>query len=365
MALRFVDGFDSYTSTSGADYQLKYDTYDNSQGGLHYDATGGRFGGGCLYLRDLTSGTDSMTKYFVDDPADVASNHEWVMGFWWKSVSVDSSYTHTIFLGEEGGTSGAIRIASNTIGLGSYGNSGASAVSFNAGQIGDGQWHWIEVRAVFANAGSCEVWVDGIKVGENLSVDTLNSGTGKVTYVTWSTSNGLNAIGILVDDAVIYDDVGTELRSSVDCPIGPLKIETSNAASTGANQDFDGVGGSTTNNYLNVDEAVADDDTSYNGTETSTGAVDTFGYASLASTGITQIVGTMLNTRSRKEGLGDIAVRGIAVSSASTSNGDAWALSGGYTVEQAPFVYDPATSTRWTTAGLDAAEFGYATSSST
>lgn len=364
MALLFVDGFDAYSSTSGDDYLTRWTGIDNSSNLIQWDSTGGRFGGGALVLRD--NFTDSLTVLFMH-PATATATTTICVGFWFKT---DGGYTElSQNFGEfsyptAGSAVGKLIINGGKLGIR---EAGGTTIYTGATNICDNQWHWVEVRTtwVTGTGGSAEIWVDGLQDAVYSGVDMLDAGTGAFSQWIFRTTNG-QAADIYIDDLVIYDDssgpLSGDITASSDFPIGPLKIETQSPTSTGSNANF--TPSTTDANYLLVDDAVSDGDATYVESET-VGDVDTHNFASLSSTGVQSIIGVVANITARYNGLNATYTQAVAVSSGSTANSNSYQMTGGYLSYQHMFGYDPATSTRWTTAGLDAAEFGYAVSSST
>ena len=108
--------------------------------------------------------------------------------------------------------------------------------------------------------------------------------------------------------------------------------------------------------FNRVNEANADDDTTYNSSGTP-GQIDSYNFASLVpSSG--SVATVAVNTIDRDDDATPRTASHYVKSGSSTALGAAFTPSGAYTNHQSIFGTDPNTSAAWTITGRNAAEFG-------
>lgn len=366
MALRFTDSFDGYSSTGSTDLGIRWEASTN----YGYTSTGGKFGGGALFIDN--AGASSLRRVMVPLSEEVANNTI-AFGFWFFADDTPN-FTHNDFMllnssNNSTSTSFSAGIDINTDGTISFRKYGTTTNAVTGSiNICDGQWHFLEFRyKVGTSTGIAQLYVDGI-LDINLNPgDTRDDVQGDEILSRFRfNSYQSNPANIYIDDFFFYDDAtGTlagDFDADTDYPIGPLKIEYVLPNSTGTLADF--TASSTNDNYTHVDETVPNDDTDYVESGTA-GDVDSYGYASLTSTNVVNVLGVALAVQVKNSGQDDIYLRGVTVSSASSAASASLLVPTAYETNHYAIPYDPATSTRWTTAALDAAEFGIEVTTST
>lgn len=363
MALILTDGFDTY-STEGELVDRGWVYSAGTPSLITLGTTEGRYGGGALQLLD---GTREYVRITLDDRT---VQNQWCIAFAFRTADTTLPSGDTYFAGAGEGTVPAILNNSRAFFVG-IATSGViktnlwSDANISSGLTGstnivDGQWHWIECDfRADDTSGVLRIRIDGVDE-INISGDSVDGTDATEWMNTWFFSNNtLQDQTYYVDDIVVYNDVSSGITGDLtdtNFPIGDHRIETITPDSTGTAQQLEGFGTSTSTNYLNVDENVPDDDTSYNYSTTS-GAVDTYGFSSLSGT-VDTITTVNIWAHARNAETGSIALRGVSVSNASSIEALPRALGAAYASYQYAVPYDPDTSTRWLSTALDAAEFG-------
>lgn len=254
MALRFIDGFDHYSTLAQVGY--KY----NETGTSSYVSldTGRRAGSNAL---KLYSSSGYATRV-LDDQAT------WIVGAAVKIGAMPSS-TATIFMFRDNSGSAQDCVCITSTGTISLlrGTSSGTVLATSSNALTVGAWNYIEAKLTIASSGGTfEVRVNG---------DVWATFTGNTKYSsTLSTANGIklyglpSAVNAWYDDFYICDGTG----SSNNTYLGDARVDTIFPSGAGASAQFTPTG--STNNWENVDESSPNDDTDYN-------AADTAGYLSL------------------------------------------------------------------------------------
>jgi hypothetical protein len=344
----FCDSFDGHAAT--ADLLKKWNA-NTDEAAILFNATGGRYGGGCLempgnmgaakfLIRTLRGVTDTMTrqssafafKMTALPTADTLFYAVQVHTLQWAYLAIKTD-----------GNIGSTAVNSGTINLASTGVN-----------LCDGNWHWIEVRHSYAsNPSSTTVWVDGVSV---LTSTPFEGGVNIVAVAFRSPHEAGAGKTIYIDDFVTYDSTAETngLVSNSSEPIGDHRFIKCDISGAGSENDFTP---STGSNYQNVDDAVADDDTTYNSGFTS-GARDLFAHSNLGITP-TSITAAVVNMRARTVDGGTGSLKGSTLSNATLGAGPARTPAGSYAMLQSPLFRNPDGNVAWTGAAVDAAEFGY------
>jgi hypothetical protein len=209
-------------------------------------------------------------------------------------------------------------------------------------------WHYIELSAtIHSSAGTVDVHIDGINV---LSLTSQN---------TQSTANAYaNAFGIGASgnsNVSYHDDVyclgGTGgVRTT---RIGPCRV-TGIVASIGDGSVAQFTPLSASDNGAMVDDATPDDDSTYNSSGT-IGFIDTYNFAAIGYTGT--VHGLMVRNDCRSDS-GAAGIRNVTRIGSTNYFSSVFALSTSYVMYTNLRETSPATSTAWTIAEIDAAEFG-------
>ena len=337
MTLRFIDGFDHFTTF--AQFLYKY----NETGSTSYVSldTGRRSGSNAVKLYS-TSGYVTKT---LDDQAT------WTVGAAVKIASLPSS-TGTIFqFRDNTGTVQASLCVSVTGSLALYrGTTSGTLLASSANALLGGSWNFIEAKITIADSGGTfEARVNG---------DVWVTYTGDTKYSsTLATANSIrlyglpSAINSWYDDFYICDATGTVNNSY----LGDVRVDTLFPSGVGASAQFMPTGSAT--NWENVDEASPDEDTSYNASETA-GNIDSFTFADLTALNAT-IMGVQANILARKDDAGTRLLRAVARVGSTNYEGTDLTLSDSYVDQRTIWNQNPATTAAWTEAEINAAEFGY------
>jgi hypothetical protein len=325
MALKLIEGFEGFGTTTGTDV--------SSLVACKYTTTGkpalaaGRFSGYSMVR------ADSTTTY-VDQSIALAT--DFVVGFAIKHISGIATHNIFIFTGTGGNTLAISHASAGTLTL--YRNSTSlcvtSGVTWTAGQ-----WYYIEFQFhQNATTGTCEIRVDGVT---RASASSVNTDVGTISTLRLT----LAATTLCLDDIYILDSSGTHNTTF----LGPMRVvalyptgdvQTDWTPSTGADH------------YALVDENPAST-TDY----VSSGYVndkDLFSYQALADA--RSIAGIQINTQCHSAG--NVYVATPIKSGSTTDAGTGTAVGGTEMTVTRVSETDPATSAPWELTGINAANFG-------
>lgn len=229
----------------------------------------------------------------------------------------------------------------------------SSLVTAPQGNVYDNLWHHIECKVIIsATVGLIQVWIDNVKVVD-FSGDTINVGSlGAEGFSAFSVDSANTATNM--DDIFVWDEEGTDF--AVTGQFGAHRIATIIPNGAGNSTQFTVTGAAS--NYLAVDEAIADDDTTY--VESGTvGNKDLYAYTSMP-TGVDTIHGVAVHTRSKNDDIGLINAAIVARSNAVEADGTTFSVSsaGIYNNNTTFFPTDPSGGALWTETRVNAAEFG-------
>lgn len=211
---------------------------------------------------------------------------------------------------------------------------------------------YVEVDILIANSGGhARVYVNGV-LEINFSGDTQNGGSALVNQLNLVSGQITfeGAHNLIIDDLYIIDNA-----DAASTPLGDCKVECDFPSGNGNSSQLDGSDGNSTDNYLLVDEAANDGDTTY--VESATvDEKDTYAFGDLASaTGVVhavQINAFAKKTDSGARGLKTVArLSGTEVDSSSTSLGTSYAAARDIRTTK------PGGGS-WTIADVNNAEFG-------
>jgi len=347
MGVFFADSFNSYSASSDLDRNWTGLT----RVGWTWNATAGRTGGGAIQLVSTANGKLAIPSNLFSQIASGIVG----MGFWLKCTAAPT--TNTWFLiGQFNNTFGSNFASTSSI-L-SIHTTGALAIGFNfsqtAGTVGslnvcDGNWHYVEVYMGSYGSSAQKCWVDTIQQW-NMSFGG-GAGDTQVNIVVGGTSSANNTLTI--SDIYFFDNGVNESPLPTDQPLGQSVIDVFRPNGDSAVQFTRSTG---SNNYANVDEVSANDDTDYNSDNVS-GHADEYDYEDLAfSPGSIRAV--QLVTRAKNNGPGGMQFKTRCRSGATVSDSGPLAVPASYQNNRRIFNRDPATSVAWTGSGFNAAKFG-------
>lgn len=212
-------------------------------------------------------------------------------------------------------------------------------------------WNYFELRILFDSvAGEVEMRINGETVIDVAGVNTRNGGTGVCDTFEYHGTGGGQLFNQTVDDVYVTDTAGV---APYDGFLGDVAIEYLLPNGIGTHSDF--TASPAVDNYLNVDEADYDGDTTHNQSATDTNR-DTYEFDDLAAAG-GLIRGVQLSAIVRHSG-GAENVQLTALVNATEYDGTTQAAPGGYGPLFEIWDQSPDTATDWTIAEVNASEFG-------
>lgn len=356
MSLLFVDGFDSYAVT--ADLPDKGWT-NNDAVDATFESTAGRDGGGCVNLRDDFGGLGLIHRTFN------LTTEVLRVAFW---CNLDSASTITanvaiLIIRDAAGTAAfALWLtAGGVFQLTEWDDGSIGGIVSGGPDIRDSAWHHVELHYLLGtfglSDGTIEMWIDGSKVVDRVG-DILNNFAATATFANTVDQLGLGPPGIssanipafLIDDLVVWDDVGTAFTGRLD----QHRIETLRPTAEGNTIQFTPSTG--TDNSALIDEVAANDaDYVEDGTSTEK---DTYVYGDTSFDPVT-IAGVVVNTRAVNPDAGSISFKTVARSGTTEVDGTDVLLTGTAVLYQQLYEDDPDTAAAWIKTGVDAAEFGF------
>jgi hypothetical protein len=220
----------------------------------------------------------------------------------------------------------------------------------------NGVWYHLEIKTTISNSGSIVINIDGIE-DVNFSGDTQNGTSSVVDRCGF----GLENTNSLVMEAYykntyICDSAGSTNNDF----LGNIVIETLRPTADGTTNDFTPLNAG--DNYVEVDEASQDGDTSYNSSST-VGNIDLFGMDNISNT-INSVLATGINIAMKKTDgtnrlITDVIRQGGTNYSGQGDKANSGANISDYTYHTSIHETDPNTSVAWTEAGVNSAETGY------
>ena len=335
MSLLWLDGFDTYGSSSGSApspsgiLSRKYAIVNSES---TFDIEDGRNTGKCLEL---------VYSAYTRTP-NLTTNSTIIIGASIKFKALNCG----VFTTRESGTSGInLNMAEGDLIV--LRGSTPLAKTTGLGLALD-TWYYIEFK-IFVNdtTGTYEARVNGDNVLSDTNVDTKTTGNAYYNQVELRYSNSSDMHQI--DDFYVCDGSGS-LNNDF---LGPITMKT-------IRPDGDSTANFTTstpsaNHYENVDDAVVDDDTSYVESSTS-GHRELYNYAAVS--GLDSIKGLALNLVANDGGNDEAFKHLISSNGTEESSSNNNINSSNY----GTFLYasdsDPDTSSSWNTSAVNAAKFG-------
>jgi hypothetical protein len=330
MALRFIDGFDNYTTLT--------QKWTATANGPSINTTAGRRGsGGAL----TNAGAIQLLK-------TLDSQGTWIVGFACNTSSLTFNYIELM----DAGTT-QLRVSFGSTGVVSlYRGAGTTLLgSSAAGVVSASTWFYLEIKATFAGgtSGSATVRVNGAAVITLTGINTITSANASADTLNLRTTGG--GATVVYDDLYMCDGTGSTNNDF----LGDLKVQYLAPASDGAHTDWTPNSGA--NHYSRVADTNPDDDTSYNSTATA-GNIDTFKVgAATAGT----ILGVQYTLRHRVDDAGTHTVAPLVRVASTDYPGSGITCSASYVTSLVLQETNPATSAAWASSdfGASGAEFGY------
>lgn len=218
-----------------------------------------------------------------------------------------------------------------------------TVIATGATPIVDNTYYYIELKVTFGNAAAYELRINGV---------TEFSGTGDTTNTANNTADGWASIfngttGLLFDDMLIMDTSGSNFNNFQ----GDVRIATQRPDGAGNYTQWQPSAGS---NYQNVDDAINDDDATYNA-ESNVGDKDSFSMSNLPSNGTVR--GVQVTTIARKDDAGSRTLRNFLRIGGVDYEGASKAVTDTYLLHQDIFETDPSGGA-WNQTKADALEVG-------
>jgi hypothetical protein len=342
MALRWLDGFETYGTTPGnstVGIIPKWNTGSSTDS--NFTVKAGRIAS--------TFGVQFATNAVLITPTFTGQD-TWVVGFAYKQ----DGYTNEqeIFQFREG-TNVQVSVAVTAFGeLKIYRGASFSPLGTTSGAILKcGVWSYIEIKVkIHSSTGTVDVRVNGTSVLSLTGKNTNNSGTAVVTNVKIEGNLNSTDKGYF-DDFYLLDNTGSNNTTF----LGPQKIVAVFPNADGGTLQWTPNSGS--NHYDRVNENPADTNTTYLSDSTS-GHVDIFTKAATPAS-ITSIKGVQQNTYFETDSGSAFSLIQRLVSGGTTSDaGGTAGVNGTYGTAARLLETDPNTGSLWTQSNLDSATIG-------
>lgn len=336
MTLRFMDGFDHYTTLT----EKWTSTNVAGTGTVAISAGNGRRSSASLRL------TLSNQNQYVQKVIDAQAT--WTVGFWYKVSSFASAPIILSFMDD---TVEHMRLAASTSGLlvasraGTTLGTSSSGLTLNVGA-------YIEYKVTISDAaGAYEVRVNGASVLSGSSADTRNGGNASANILRLG--NAANQTFTAdYDDLYLCDGQGSVNNTF----LGDTKIEVKYPNATGTTNDWTASTGTAANGYQLLDETAPNGDTDYLSSST-VNQLFTYGVENLSNaTGTIHGVQTCLYAR--KDDAGTRTVAPVCRSGTTDYVGSNVNLGDTYAYLLSIRETDPDTAAAWTVSGFNSAEQG-------
>jgi hypothetical protein len=345
MALKWIEGFESYGVTNGNNVVGLQNKYLSASADSNFQVQPGRLAGKSIIM----GGNAVFTT-----PA-FTSQQKWTCGFAYKQDQISATWASWRL---QDGSTVQIELELNKNGEFKV-YRGANEVSLlgitNGVNMRGGIWTYIEVQVVVHNtAGSVVVRCNGTQVLSLTNVNTRSSANNTADRVTWVGNINANNHSYL-DDIYVCDDQGSNNITF----LGPQKVTLILPTGDNGTNQWSATGTGTTH-ADRVKENPHDSSTTYVSDSTS-GHVEEWDYANTGSE-VTSIKGVQVNTVFETDDANAFSVKTHA-KSGGTSSDDAGTAGTNGTYKTAPFLLenDPNTAALWTKTNLDAALFGVKT----
>jgi hypothetical protein len=227
---------------------------------------------------------------------------------------------------------------------------GATTLNTSAFAFSLNTWYYIEVKIkVDPSVGTVDLKIDGVNKLSGSGLNTRNTANSTANQVRINSYN-LAATNVDIDDVYVCDSGGSANNDF----LGDQRVECLSPGGAGNTTQLAVTGAAS--NYLAVNEAAEDGDTSYVATST-TGQYDTYATGDLSSTPLS-IKGTMEVVVARKDDAGTHTAAAVLRSGTTDNVATAGGLTTTFTALTNIRETDPNTGVAWTASGVNAAEIG-------
>jgi hypothetical protein len=336
MTILYVDGFD-WCSDNVAGFGANEGRWTYSGNAAYFEVYSAASQG--LYI------TLEATAYMTTT-VDLGGAEEVYCGFHFKFGDLPSSTTTFVrFVEAAASNSAHAMFAYNASGRIVY-VLGSTATETSTEAMSTGTWYWVEIRLkVDDSAGVVDFRVNGVSWITRTTVDTQAGGTGIIEGVMLDGNNDLPSF----DDFYLADAAGSQTF------IGECEVYTLYPDGAGTDTDF--TASPVVANYLNVDEAVPDDDTTYNESST-VDDKDTFTFDDLPANTDT-VHALQIGAYMTKDDAGARETRLLSDDGTTTAESAAGSPANGSYSWQLELQEDNPSATAWTESEVNGAEFGY------
>lgn len=348
MALKWLDGFESYGTVVGNNPKGLFNKYTSNfaSDDTSYTLQTGRGGGKAIRIAGSTT---------INTPVFTAQD-TWTIGFGLFHDRLASS--QPVILIVKDSTTAQCSVALSVTGelqfyRGSASAGGTLLFTTSGAKIRCGVWQYIEVKVKINNTtGTIDIHVNGVSVLSQTSVNTRNGAANQATNFALQSSPAA-ADHTTFDDFYVCDNQGSNNTTF----LGPQKVTIIFPTGDHGTNQWTTSGAGTTH-ADRVKENPHDASTTYV-TDTVSGNTEEWDYADSGSE-ITSIKGIMLNTVFETDSAGAFSVKAHASSGGTVSDDAGTAGTNGTYKNPSPFLLetDPNTSALWTKTNLDAAIFG-------
>lgn len=335
MALRMMDGFDSYAT---ADLLKKWTTF---AGVMTVNAGTGRRG---TASARCVNDSDCYLSLTLD------AQPTWILGMAWHLTELPSGAIAACAVYDGATLQADLRL--NPDGTVSVTRNGTVLGAPSVATIPLSTYVYLEWRVTIHNStGSTEVRLNGTSILALTAQDTQNTANATANMLRLGSIGTADHIGTQnLDDVYICDGTGAAPHNTF---LGDCRVDTLLPTADGTAQQWTPSTPGT--HYTLVDEA-APNTTDYVSSST-VGQRDTYGMQDLtAATGT--IYGVQLSLAALKSDAGARSIKPLVLSGASEALATATALSTSQTYTRHVQVTDPATAAAWTEAGVNAAQAG-------
>lgn len=338
MALLFIESFDHCNiSTLGNEWGSTTLFIDPSTSYGRFGSKGCLFGGGRpLNLFSDKIGTQStviigFAVYFTSYVAGMMNTYDATGADYQTSIYLNGDGALYAFRGNAGSPY-------NTV----LGSSAPSTIVLN-------RWYYLETKITISNTvGVVQIKLDGTTVLNLTSQDTQNTANANFNRLVLNAANDY----MFVDDFYILDTTGSAPTNDF---LGDVRVECLYPNGNGNTSNLVGQDADSTNNYLNVDEIVPNDDTDYNESST-VGDKDTYAFGNLTST-TGSVFGVQISPYSKKTDAGARSICSIARLSTTEVDSSNKTLSASYIYQPDLREAKPGGGA-WTISDVNSAEFG-------
>ncbi len=353
MALKWVEGFETFTTATAVDVSssllTKYPDVTST-----FTTAEGRFSGFGLSVNLITASNFSTP---IIGPT-VSPEQTWIIGFAFKLNSAVISSSSNLISILLNGTE-QLKLVITTSQKISVMRGGSSLLPIGTTTISTGVWQYLELKTKInklAGTGSYHVKLNDVTEITSTLNNTANSG-----------SDGANSFkffgvqGVSFDDIYICDSTGTVNNDFLG---GRTSVKLFTPTANGSESDWTG-------SFSDIDDILSDNDTSYINTSI-TGDIDLFKFTRNMFD-LINVDGIQINSLSRKDDVGDRGIKHVIKADVS---GSPTSVENGLTVNFSPLTIvpfpmsdtyvnnytisetDPDTTSAWTEVALLDAEFG-------